>query len=468
MIAKIMIMKTPSLIFSVLLLATASVRAQQDDKAAVPVPAASGPMLSLQLNDSHNDDREDRMLVPPPVSGQIYPTAFSSEERANYLRGGVTFNTAYSDNVLGSTSGAPVSDTSYSVWPTIALDETTTRLHATVTYAPGFTFYQHTSERNQADENFAIDLQYRLSPHVTMSLRDSLQKTSNVFDQPNQDLGAEISGSPQAANDSVIAPLADLLSNNANVGISYQFSSNAMVGANGTFANLHYPNPAEVPGLYDAAARGGSAFYSYRVSHEHYIGLTYQYQELLSYPAEVTNRTQTDAAIFFYTYQPAATFSFSLFGGPQYYSAGPQYLSVTSSPIPAARAWTPAAGGSLNWQARQTSVALSYFHAVSGGGGLIGAVKLDSASVSVRQLLTRRVSATLAGTYANNGVLSIATFGGHSASASAALQRQLGGHINVQAGYTRLHQTYSFISAHPDTNREWVSISYQFARPLGR
>jgi len=30
-----------------------------------------------------------------------------------------------------------------------------------------------------------------------------------------------------------------------------------MVGANGTFSNLHYPNPAQVPGLYDAATRGG-------------------------------------------------------------------------------------------------------------------------------------------------------------------------------------------------------------------
>ena len=35
-----------------------------------------------------------------------------------------SFNTAYSDNVLGATSASPVSDMSYSVWPTISLDET--------------------------------------------------------------------------------------------------------------------------------------------------------------------------------------------------------------------------------------------------------------------------------------------------------------------------------------------------------
>jgi hypothetical protein len=457
-------MKTLTPICFCMILVAALPSAAQEEKAAVPMPAVSGPILSMPVN----DDSEGRMLVPPPVSGQSYPTTFSSEERANYLRGGVTFNTAYSDSVLGSTSGASVNDVSYSVWPTIALDETTTRLHTVLTYAPGFTFYQRTTERNQADENFAVDLQYRLSPHVTVSLRDSLQKTSNVFNQPGQGLDSSTSGSAQGANDSVIAPLADLLSNNGNAGISYQFSANAMIGASGMFTNLHYPNPAEVPGLYDAASRGGSAFYSYRISHEHYVGAAYQYQQLLSYPAGATNQTETEGAFFFYTYQPSRTLSFSFFGGPQYYNSGAQILSANAAPIPAAKAWTPAAGGSVNWQAPRTAVALSYSHTVSSGGGLVGAVKLDNANASLRQQLTHRVSASFSGYYANNGVLSLAALGGHSVSASVALQRQIGEHINVQSGYTRLHQTYSFFSAHPDTNREWIAITYQFARPLGR
>ena len=193
------------------------------------------------------------MLTPPPVSGAAYPVWLGSEERANYLRGGVTFNTAYSDNVLGATSATPVSDLSYSVWPTISLDETTSRLHAALTYAPGFTFLSAHQCYNEADQNLSLDLQYRLSPHVTVSLRDSFQKSSNVFNQPDQGLVGVVSGSTQAANDSVVAPLADRLSNNGNVGITYQFSLNAMVGASGIFTNLHYPDPAEVPGLYDAS-----------------------------------------------------------------------------------------------------------------------------------------------------------------------------------------------------------------------
>jgi len=444
--------------------------ASQEDRPNVLAPAASGPLLSglAVSSQADSDSREDRMQAPPPVSGANYPITFASEEQANYLRGGVTFNTAYSDNVLGTTSVTPVSDVSYSVWPTIALDETTTRLHTVVTYAPGFTFYQRTSSRNEQDQNLALALQYRLSPHVTVSLQDSLQKSSSMFNQPDQGLAGTVSGSTQAANDSVIAPLADRLSNNGNLGINYQFGAKSMTGVSGTFSNLHYPNPSEVPGLYDAASRAGLAFYSYRFSPQHYLGVTYQYQELLSYPAQGTNQTQTDGFFVFYTFYAGPGFSFSLFGGPQYWSAGVQYLSTTQPALAAQQAWTPAAGGSLNWQARHSGAAISYSHTVSGGGGLVGAVKLDSASASLRQQITRNLSASLAGGYANNGVLAVSSLGGHSFSGSAGLQRQLGEHVNFQAGYTRLHQDYSFTSLNPDTNREWVSVSYQFARPLGK
>jgi hypothetical protein len=448
-----------------LFLLTALTAWSQDEQRTAPVPAVTTPFLSTSLS-SNNDP--DRMLTPPPVSGEAYPLWFTSEERANYLRGGVTFNTAYSDNVLGATNATPVSDASYSVWPTLAVDETTTRLHAVLTYAPGFTLYQHTSVYNEMDQNLSLDLQYRLSPHVTISARDSLQKSSNAFSQPDQGLVGAISGAAGGANDSVIAPLADRLANTGNVGITYQFAANAMVGASGTFSNLHYPNSTQVPGLYDAASRSGTIFHSYRVARQHYVGASYQYQQLLSYPGGAINDTRTDGAFFFYTFYPSPMFSLSVFGGPQRYSAGPQELSPALPAVAAAQSWSPAGGASVNWQAQHSSAAVSYLHSVSGGGGLIGAVKLDSASASVRQLIRRNLSASLAGTYANNGVLALAALGGHSVSGSGSLQRQVGQHLSLQAGYTRLHQTYSFLSANPDTNREWVSVSYQFARPLGR
>ena len=414
---------------------------------------------------------DETMLTPPPVSGQSYPTALGSEERSNYLRYGVSFNSAYSDNTQGGAT--PVSDVSYSIWPTIALDQTTPTLHTVLSYAPGFTFYQRTTGRDEADQNFSISVSDRLSPHVTLSARDGLQKSSSVFNQLDYGSGG-VSGGSGGGNLQVIAPASPFLTNSANVDFSYQFAAHAMLGASGTFTNLHYFNSGEVSGLADSNTQGGSVFYSLRASRFHYFGVTYQYQRLVSSsPTVGQSETQTHAIIFYYTLYPTSTFSISVFGGPQHSNTAQGALG--GLPLPPAVAWNPSVGGSLSWQGQLTNVAFSYSHGVSGGGGLSGAVKSDSASLSLRRQITRGFNASLSGAYTQNNVLGSPLFGGgtdgHSISATASLSKQLGEHLNLQLGYTRLHQDYgsvAVLSATPDTNRETVTLSYTFSRPLGR
>lgn len=316
------------------------------------------------------ENTDNQMTAPPSVSGQSYPQVPTSQERSNYLQVGVTFTSAYSDNIVGSTgsNSGPVSDESYSVFPTLALNETTTRLHFILAYAPGFTFYQHNSQLNEENQNASIDFQYRLSPHVTLSARDGFQKSSSVFNQPSLGTAGSVSGGIQEPNQSVIAPVASQLNNSGNAGITYQFAANGMIGGSGTFSNLHYLDPAQVPGLYDSSSLGGSAFYAHRISKMHYIGVTYQYQRLLSYPAPGTNETQTHSLLFLYTLYATPRFSVSVFGGPQYANIGPQFSQMTTTSVPASQSWHPQVGGSLSWQGRLSSAAVSYSHMISGGG----------------------------------------------------------------------------------------------------
>jgi len=223
-------MKLPNQTFlGFLLLAALPLAAQVNGAPQQPAPAYGA--------DNGQIDNGDLMRTPPTVSGQSLSMAPTSMERSNYLRGGIAFTAAYTDNVIGSTGAdsKPLSDISYSVFPTIALDETRNRLHWTLQYAPGFTFYQRESGRNQADQNASIGVEYRLTPHVTFSAEDGFQKSSNLFNQP--DLSGTISGGPQGGNFLVVAPVADLLRNTGNVGLSYQFALNQMVGATGTFTN---------------------------------------------------------------------------------------------------------------------------------------------------------------------------------------------------------------------------------------
>jgi len=412
-------------------------------------------------------DSGEAMTTPAPVSGEAYPMGFTSETRSNYLRGGLTFGSAWDDSVVSGANGKPVSDESYSIWPTISLDQTRSRLHWVLAYNPGFTFYQKISARNEADQNFAGDFKYRLSPHVTFSLGDTFRKTSNMLNQPNQDLVQPVSGGAFGANNSLIAPVADVLTNTGNIEMTYQFNANGMIGASGTFTNLHYPTQSQVPELFDSSSKGGSAFYNHRLSKMHYVGATYQYQQFLSYPTGAQSQTQAHSAFLFYTLYLKPTLSVSLWGGPQY-SDTKQFL------LPATQTWSPAGGGSVSWQGKLTSFAASYSRRINDGGGLVGAVHSNSADASLRRQLTRNVNASIRASYTQNRVVDAVPLfsnNGHTVSGTAFVQRQMGEHFNLQAQYTRLHQSYSNITAlsfAPDRNRALVTISYQFSRPLGR
>lgn len=418
---------------------------------------------------------EDRMQTPPPVGVQSYPVTFSSEERSNYLRYGAVFTTAHTDNAVFGISKTPVSDVSYSIAPTISIDETTSRLHWLATYAPGFTFYQRISQYNEADQNAVLQITFRLSPHVTFSAEDRFQKSSNVFNQPNLGSDLAVSGGTGVPNLSVIAPTASRLSNVGSVGFTYQYALNQMVGASGMFTNLDYPNPSQVPGLYNSSSQAGSGFYSLRISKMHYIGVTYQYQRLMAYPTGGQSETETHAALFFYTLNnPLAHFSVSVFGGPQYSDSVVPPTPPAQPSLLEVKSWDPAAGASFSWQGRLTSLAVSYSRVIAAGGGLVSAVHTDDASGIIRRQLMKKLSGALNAEYAQNRLIA-GSFGGsengHTVSGTASLQQGFGQHLNVAIGYTRLHQSYgqiAVIAAEPDTNREFISISYQFSRPLGR
>jgi hypothetical protein len=409
------------------------------------------------------------MLSPPPVSGEAYSTAFASETQSNILRAGLAFSTAYSNNVQGTSN--PVGDVSYSIWPTVAFNAKTTRMNWSLNYAPGYTFYQHTSSLNQGDQNVAVDFQYGLTPHLTVSLRNDFQKTNNPFNRPNPLTATSVSGSPPPPNVAVIAPIETYRYNAANVQLEYQFSADGMIGVSGTFTQLYYPNPTEASGLYNSTSSGGSVSYSRRFFTKYYLGASYQYQDISSYQASVRSndtRTQTQTAFLFCSFYLKPTLSVSLSGGPQHYDA-------TQSSQPASRSWSPMLMASIGWQGQRTSLAASYARIVTSGGGLIGAYHWNAGNLSARWQLSRTWSVGLATGYSTYSSLTPyfvgSNSGGHTMSVTASVHHPLGDHLMVEGGYTRLQQSYAEIpavSAIPDINRVFLSISYQFTRPLKR
>jgi hypothetical protein len=416
-------------------------------------PSATGPPAT-----------ESEMQTPPPVSGQSYPTATGSEERSNFLSGRFNLQVAYSDNVESGDGGKPVSDMIYTMGSSIALDQTTPRSHRSFMYAPGFTLYQPTGALNSASQSTTANYEYRLSQHAKLSLGDSFVQSSNVFEQPQ----AGVSGSTESPAAAVVAPFAEQLSNGTNGQTTFQFSRSSMIGAGGTYSLVNYPNPAQAVGIANSNSYGGSGFFNRRLSKNQYMGVNYQYSKMTSSTGGISSDTQMYTIYSFYTLYLDNALSLSISGGPQHFN-------VSESSIPASSAWTPAVNASIGWQSSHTSLAASYSRTVNGAGGLLGAEESTAGNFSARWQATR--TWTL-GASASYSMLKSATplsptvsQGGHSLSGSVSAQHPIGQHLSAEVGYSRLHQSFSnvaAIAADPNGDREYISISYQFTRPLGR
>ena len=418
-------------------------------------PSATGPPPSS----------DDAMRTPPSVSGEAYPTETGSEARSNYLRAGLSANTAYDDSVLASASGQPVGDVTYSISPTFTLDQSTARTHRSVEYSPGFTFYSNTSGLNAMNQNADASFQYRLSPHSRISLHDVFSQTSNAFEQSY----GGVSGSTQPPTAVVAAPYAETLRNAGGGEFSYQFSRSGMIGGSGTFTLLNYPNPAQASGLPTTSnSRGGAVFFNRRLSSKQYLGLTYQYSNMSASLANSPSETQMHTINALYTLYLGGSLSLSLSGGPQHFNE-------VMSPFPASAAWTPAIAGSLGWQKSRTNVAGSYSRTVSGAGGLDGAFHLQSVNADASWRFARAWTAAMAANYSTQKTVVPAFLspspGGSTVSATVSVQHPINEHFSAGFGYSRIHQSYggiAVISANPNSDREYVSISYQFAKPLGK
>jgi hypothetical protein len=378
--------------------------------------------------------------------------------------------------VQGGGSGTvPVSDFIYTISPTLSLNQTTTRQQLALIYSPGFTFYQKNSTLNASNQNANLNFQYRLSPHTSISLNDSFQKSSNAFDQLYPLSGTTISGSTQSPSAEVVAPYADRLSNTANMGFGYQFSRNRMIGIGGAFAVSNYPNPAEAAGLYNSNSWGSSIFYSQRLSSKQYMGLTYQYIQSRGNPVNgqdnlgnTSTEVQTQTVLPFYTIYFSPKISLSI-------SAGPQHYDATQAPLPSIHSWTPSIMASIGWQTSHTNLAASYSRTVSASTGLDSASDSNTTSAAANWQIARTWSTGLGFSYFSNKsvgpVSSTLNSNGHTVSGTISVQHALSENFRAELGYTRLQQSYSGIAAIstvPDSDREFISVTYQLTRPLGR
>lgn len=412
------------------------------------------------------------MQAPPPVSLGAYSTAFASETVSDHLQLGLTMTGSYSNNIAAYSSNvlvnqAAVPGESLSIWPTIALEKGTPRSHYIFNYSPGFTIYSPSSVPNQTSQNASFTGQYRLSPNITAGVGESFNQTSNIFNQPNPLDAVSISGAVPPPQQAVISAAANQRMNGTAGQVTYQCGENCLLGAGGGYDSLQYSGRTQDTGLYNSSSGMASMFYSRRLRGRYYLGTSYQFQNFSSYESGtksgLNTNTQSHAVFAFLTIYFSPKFSLSL-------SEGPQHFTTTQGPLPSSRSWFPMTMVSLGWQGTRTSLSVSYSRIVTAAGGLNGLFQSDNVGVSGRWQMSRNWIMGLStsyGQYQNLLTLSPSATSGHTVLGTASVQRPLGEHLGLQAGYNRIQQSYrGTVSTIPTADRLFISITYQFTKPL--
>jgi hypothetical protein len=441
-------MRTRSLLFSSLLLMLALAVAS----------AQNAPSTGAAI--------EEGLAVPATQAARGLPLVLGTEVRESRLAGGISFTGMYTDNVFLSANGQQ-SDVSYEIEPYLAWQQFTSRLSLDLSGGAGLVANQHISERNQASENLGVDVGYRLKPHLRLRVDDSFVNTTGLFSGLNSSQQSGI-GVVQQQNSSLITPASHVLTNSTLTELTYQFAPHSETGVRGVVSILRYPDGAtsisNIP-LFEGQSYSVETFYNRQFSARQWFGVTVRAQRFESQSSQV--RTDAGSALLFYSLVPTSALSISLHAGPQVTNThvSPP-LAATLGPFDHHNL-TPTAGATLSWQKSRTTAHLSYIRQASDGGGLFSAVTNETVQAGIRQALTDRQQVTFTFTYGGNETLAPGvTLRGYSSQAE--YTRRLAAGLNGGGGYRFDRQGVDGTNTPAHANRFWISLSYEFSKPLGR
>ena len=427
-----------------------------------PLSAIAG----MQTEGVGEDFTSDLPQIPALLGGKGISLAFGSElERSNYLRGGVNVGAAYDDNPLLVSSGA-VGNTSVSIFPNISIEQSSSRMSWTLGYAGGLTVNQRFTNQDQGSHNLNFDSEYRLSPHVNLRVAEDFSMITGFFDSGN---GGEAVAGAGGPNISLITPLATQRSSVTTVETNYHFALNDLMGASGSFYDLDFTNvPAGVQ-LTNSETASGSAFWLHRIFRGDWAGASYRFDRMTFSPG---GETRVHSFFAVNTLNLSSRFTLTGFVGPQY-AENQGFLLDATQP----NAWSVAGGVEGGWQNQRTSVSAGYSRSISDGGGVLGAVRLQTVHGSFRRELVPGWAAALTASHGTNQSLTVPFATSASSvnltSAGISLERNVGKSVGLRMGYSHDFQEQFFapavlaptLDAH--RNRFFVTLSYQWAKPLG-
>jgi len=445
--------------------------AEQDASGEVRVAPAAALSARAGL-ESGEDTNLELPQLPSLLGGRGTTLAFPAEiERSNFVRGGVNVGAAYDDNPLLEPS-QPVGNVSGSVFPSLSIEEKTSRTSWLLGYAGGLTVNQRFTSQDQGSHDLNFDSLFRLSRHVNLRVAENFLMTTGVFDAG---AGGPETGGAGAPNASLLVPLATERSSLTTVETNYHFALNDLVGASGSFYDLRFSNLPAGEQLSDLQTASETGFWLHRFFPGNWGGASYRFQRM-TYDPNGEARVQDFLAVD--TLELPNHISLNGFVGPEY--------TVTQGVMPGGTAftqsnqWSVAGGAGAGWRDAKTSLSAGYSRMTSDGAGVLGAVRLQSVNAALRREIWKGWAGKATVSRGTNHSLTVPYAGSASSinltSAGAGLERNMVKGLGLQLSYTHDFEQLLEPSGSPTPTLQWlnanrnrfaVMLSYQWSKPIG-
>jgi hypothetical protein len=245
--------------------------------------------------------------------------------------------------------------------------------------------------------------------------------------------------------------------------ITYSLSRRSSVTVAGSYGILRFTQTGNV----DNDDYVGSIGYNYQLNQQDSIGILYRFSSF--HYAGQPQALGSHVANFVYTKKIAKRLGMSLYAGPQITTFRVK-VGNDSQQIGAS------AGATLSYAMEHRNLSLSYYHGLSGGGGVLVGSDADQVTFTVSQQLGRVWSGNVNAGYARNG--SLGAIGGipqpsfNDWFVGGGVSRPFGRNINFSAAYTarfeRANQSTCLgVGCNTDFTQHMISISLQWhTRPL--
>jgi len=409
--------------------------------------------------------------TPILATGQL-PQAVPGQdvEMSNVIIGSVEVGIHYDDNaVLGASPRQW--DIGYGVSPSITFRETLPRFDWSLKYGPGFDISQNLAYRNQVTQNLGGEFTWRTSKHSALSVQQTYMRGTNPFAQTLTEAGPTL-----GANNTIYLPSFVRTTILSNGEFSYQFSEHTTMGFGGSFNHQGYktiPHSGPTTSLIYSQAATGNAFIAHQFSARNELGFHYVAQ-VIRFPA-YNARTTTHSFLVSEQFTASPRTTVTLYAGPEYSLTFNQVevnlgFIVLTFPVHANQ-WNASGGVIYSWTGERVAIALNYSRGISDGGGLVGAVNLNSGTATATFRLTPRWDLTSSIAGADDQLLAVKTGRNEmkTYSGSAALSRRLTRDLTLSLNYERLNETGG-LGTLPIGNHDlaYGSITYSFMKPLGR